>query len=421
MQPATPAAMSTPARRAALVFVFVTVTVDLLAFGVIIPVLPHLILEFVGGDIATASVWSGIFSTVYALAQFVCSPIQGALSDRFGRRPVILISCLGLGLDFILMALVKTLPLLFIGRIISGMTAASFSTSNAYIADVTPPEKRGAAYGMLGAAFGIGFVVGPALGSFLSTFGTRAPFWGAAGLAVCNVLYGAFVLPESLKPADRTPKFDWRAATPLGSILNLRRYPQALGLAIVAFLYATAHYVLPATFVLYADYRYHWSERTVGYVLAAVGICGALVQAGLAGRVMKRIGERWTLIIGTGFGVVGFATYGLAATGTWFLVGIPIMAFWGLASPASQALMSKQVDASEQGRLQGAVTSLSSLAGIFAPFVFASVFASAVGEGARWHQPGAGFLLSAAIVAAAGIVAWRATRTRPLDEPQRRT
>jgi len=334
--------------------VFVTVTIDILAFGVIIPVLPHLIQQMVGGSIAAASVWSGIFSTVFALTQFVSTPIQGALSDRFGRRPVILISCFGLGLDFMLMALAQTLPLLFIGRIISGITASSFSTANAYIADVTPPEKRGAAFGMLGAAFGIGFVIGPAVGSLLSTFGTRAPFWGASALAVCNVLYGLFVLPESLKPEDRTPTFEWRTATPWGSILNLRRYPHVFGLAIVNFLDNTAHYVLPSTFVLYADYRYHWGERTVGYVLAAVGVCSAIVQAVLAGPVMKRLGERRTLIVGMTFGVVGFA----------------------------------------------------------------SVFAAVIGTHADLQQPGAAFYLSALLVFAATVVAWSATRDEPKLDKQ---
>ncbi len=407
--------LTTRGRRAALVFIFITVTIDILAFGVIIPVLPHLIQEFVGGSIARASVWSGIFSTVFALTQFVSSPIQGALSDRFGRRPVILLSCLGLGLDFMLMALANTLPLLFVGRVISGITAASFSTANAYIADVTPAEKRGAAYGMLGAAFGIGFVVGPALGSVLSSIDLRAPFWGAAGLAVCNFFYGLIVLPESLAASNRSPRFDWRSATALGSIRNLRKYPQVFGLAMVAFLFDIAHYVLPAIFVLYADYRYGWGKTKVGYVLAAVGVCSAVVQAGLSGPVMRRIGERRTLLLGTAFGVAGFAIYGLAETGMWFLIGIPVMSVWGLASPASQALMSRQVDATEQGRLQGAVSSLTSLAGIFAPFVFASLFATVIGTHANWKVPGASFLLSSVLVLAAGVVAWRTTRSPPVD------
>lgn len=407
LEPHTPAP---GARRAALVFVFVTVTIDVLAFGVITPVLPHLIQELVGGSVATASIWSGIFSTVFGLTQFVFSPIQGALSDRHGRRPVILLSCLGLGLDFMLMGFASTLSLLFVGRVISGITAASFSTANAYIADVTPAEKRAGAFGMLGAAFGIGFVVGPAAGSLLSTIDVRAPFWGAAGLATCNFLYGLVVLPESLPKDKRSERFQWSDANPLGALLRLRRYPQVFGLAGTTFLWNVAHYVLPATFVLYADYRYGWGARTVGYVLAGVGVCAAIVQAALAGWVVARIGERLTVALGTMAGAIGFAIYGLAPTGMWFLIGIPVMSFWGLASPATQALMSKQVDASDQGRLQGAVSSLGSLAGIFAPFVFASLFAAFIGPRAGLHLPGISFLVSAALVLVGGATAWRVTR-----------
>jgi DHA1 family tetracycline resistance protein-like MFS transporter len=400
-----------PASRAALAFIFVTVTIDILAFGVIIPVLPHLVQELVGGSIAQASVWSGIFSTIFALTQLVCSPIQGALSDRFGRRPVILGSCFGLAVDFAVMALAQTLPLLLAGRVVSGITAASFSTANAYIADVTPPQKRAGAFGMLGAAFGIGFVVGPALGSLLSTIDVRAPFWGAAGLAACNFLYGLFVLPESLPPERRSKAFEARQANPFGALSNLRRYPNVIGLATVLFVLAVAHYVLPAVFVLYADHRYRWDQRMVGYVLAGAGVCGAVVQAGLAGRVVAKIGERRTLLLGVGFGVLGFAIYGLAPTGAWFLVGIPVLSLWGLANPATQAMASRQVAADEQGRLQGAISGLTSLGGVFAPFLFASVFAAAIDEGGAVSGfPGAPFLLASALVLVAGIVAWRVTR-----------
>jgi MFS transporter, DHA1 family, tetracycline resistance protein len=399
------------ASRAALIFVFVTVTIDILAFGVIIPVLPHLIQELVGGSIPKASVWAGVFGTVFALTQFISSPIQGALSDRYGRRPVILVSCLGLALDFVLMAVARTLPLLLIGRVISGITAASFSTANAYIADVTPAEKRAAAFGMLGAAFGIGFVIGPALGSLLSGIDVRAPFWGAAVLAMCNFLYGCFVLPESLPPERRSARFEWSHANPLGALLHLRRYPQVIGLATVMFLFDLAHYVLPATFVLYADYRYGWDQRVVGYVLAAVGVCGALVQAVLAGRVVASLGERRTLLLGIVFGLFGFTIYGLAPTGTWFTVGIPVLALWGLASPATQAMASRQVAANEQGRLQGALSGLASLGGIFAPFLFASVFAASIDPSAPIHVPGVTYLLASLLLLIAGGVALRTTRS----------
>ena len=414
--PSTPAgapALAPPgAGRAALVFIFITVTIDLLAFGIIIPVLPHLVRELAGGSLPEASRWNGVFGTAFALTQFISSPIQGALSDRYGRRVVILISCLGLGLDFAVMALAASIPVLLAGRIVSGITAASFSTANAYIADVTPPERRAAAFGMLGAAFGIGFVVGPALGSLLSSLDVRAPFWGAAALALCNFLYGLLVLPESLPPERRSPRFDWSRANPLGALLALRRYPQVVGLALVAFLFNVAHYVLPSTFVLYADARYGWGPSMVGWVMAASGACGAVVQAGLAGRVVARLGERRTLLLAAAFGALGFAWYGLAPSGGWFLAGVPVLALWGLGSPAVQSLMSRQVDPREQGRLQGAVTGLTSAAGIFAPFVFASLFAAAVEPGARLALPGVGFLLAAGLVAAGGLAGARATRPR---------
>ncbi len=410
IEPAQPPHDAPHRRTAALAFIFVTITIDMLAFGIIIPVLPHLIEQFVGGDVATASRWTGTFSVVFATAQFVFTPIQGALSDRFGRRVVILLSCLGLGLDFLLIGAAKTLTWLLVGRLISGMTAASFSTSNAYVADVTPPEKRGDAYGKMGAAFGIGFVVGPALGGLLSGIDLRAPFWGAACLALCNFVYGLVVLPESLPPSRRSPRFDWHAATAIGAIANLKRFRQVTGLIWVALLYNVAHYVFPATFVLYADYRFGWDAKRVGWVLAGVGICGAVVQAGLSGRVIAAIGERRTLLVGSFFGVIGFLVCGLAPTGAWFALIIPFLALWDLASPAAQSMMSRQVGPSEQGRLQGALAGVESFAGIFAPFAFAELFAFAIDTRTTTHLPGIGFLLSALLVLCSLVVASRTTR-----------
>ena len=395
-------------RRAALVFIFVTVAIDMLAFGVIIPVLPHLIQDMVGGDTATALVWAGLFGVAYNVMQFVASPIQGALSDRFGRRPVILASNFGLGVDFILMALVQTLPLLFIGRVISGATAASLSTANAYIADVTPPEKRAAAFGMLGAAFGIGFVIGPAIGALASTLSPRAPFWLAAGLALGNFVYGWFVLPESLPP-DKRSRFDWKRANPLGSLLLLKRYPQVFGLAAVVFLMQLAHVVYPATFVLFADYRYAWNAQTVGFVLAGVGILSALIQVVLLPRINKRIGERRMLLVGLAFGAVGCVLYALAPTGLLFLAAMPITALWGLANPAAQSLMTRTVDPHEQGRLQGAVTSLAAVAGIFGPALFTQTLITGIDGSLGVELPGLAFVVAAALLAAGLVVALKAT------------
>ena len=393
-------------RRAAVIFIFITVMIDILAFGMIIPVLPHLIKSMGGGGFGVAAHWVGLFGTVFAIMQFVFSPVQGALSDHFGRRPVILLSNLGLGLDFILMSLVNTLPLLFIGRIISGITSASFSTANAYIADVTPPEKRAGAFGLMGAAFGIGFVIGPALGSLLSVWNPRAPFAAAALLSLLNFCYGYFVLPESLPPEKRS-SFHWKRANPVGALLLLRRHPQVFGLAVVVFLFQLAHYVFNSVFVLYVDYRYHWGEQQVGYILACVGILSAFVQAWLTKRAVAGFGERRTLLFGIVCGALGFAIYGFAPAGWVFLLAMPIGALWGLASPITQAIMTRQVDPHEQGRLQGSVTSLASTAGIFGPALFTTVFATFINANAPVHLPGAPFLLSSALVLVALGIVWR--------------
>jgi MFS transporter, DHA1 family, tetracycline resistance protein len=374
-------------RQAALVFIFVTVLLDMLALGIIIPVWPRLVVNFLSGDSARAAEIFGLFGTAWALMQFVMSPIQGALSDRFGRRPVILLSNLGEGLDYFVMAWAPTLGWLLVGRIISGATAASISTAFAYIADVTPPEKRAARFGMLGAAFGIGFVLGPAVGGLLGEFSPRLPFWFAGALGLANFAYGFFVLPESL-PVERRAPFRWRRANPLGALVLLRSQPQLSGLAVIYFLGQLAHVVPPSTFVLYAGFRYGWTERAVGLTLAGVGICSMIVQAGLVGRVVARLGERHTLIVGLVFGALGFAIYGLAPTGGWFLLGVPIMSLWGLAGPATQGLMTRLVGSSEQGQLQGANSSLTGIAGLIGPSLFTLTFAFAIARCAPGICPG---------------------------------
>lgn len=402
-----------PPRRAALVFIFVTVLLDMLSFGIIIPVLPHLIIELVGGSIAAAAVWVSAFGTVFMLMQFVFSPVQGALSDRFGRRTVILISSFGLGLDFLVMALAPVLWLLFVGRIASGICAASFSTANAYIADVTPKERRAGAYGMLGAAFGIGFIVGPALGGALGHHGIRLPFWVAAGLSLANFCYGWFVLPESLPRERRTPRIIWREANPLGALVLLRRYPQVFGLAAVYFLIGLAQYSLNSTYVLYTDYRYGWGPQAVGYTLALVGLCGGLVQAVLVRKMVPRFGERRVIIAGLLLATGGYLVFGLAPTAMLFIAGIPLLCLGGLAAPPAQALMSQQVDPREQGRLQGALSSLASLAGIFGPALFANLFALFISDHAPAAVPGIAFLIAAVLLALGAWLAWRVTAGLP--------
>jgi MFS transporter, DHA1 family, tetracycline resistance protein len=402
-------------RRAATVFIFVTVLIDVMAFGLIIPVLPHLIENFLGGDVSRAAVWYGFFSTAYMTMQFFFTPVQGALSDRFGRRPVILLSNLGLGLDFLLMALVNTLPLLFIGRIVSGITAASFSTSFAYVADVTPPEKRAASFGMLGMAFGIGFVIAPAIGGFLGAIDLRLPFWVAVAMCLTNFLYGYFVLPESLPPEKRSARFEWAHANPLGSLKLLRRYPQVFGLVGVLFLIALAHMVYPTTFVLYADYRFGWGPQMVGFTLALVGVLSIIVQGGLIKKIVGALGERNALLFGLACGVLGFMLYALAPTGYWFWAAMPVAALWGIANPAAQALVSHQVDPREQGRLQGAIASLSAIAGIIAPTLFTRLLALVTDAHEHGIWAGAIFMLAAAMLAAALLLAWYSSAKLPVS------
>jgi DHA1 family tetracycline resistance protein-like MFS transporter len=397
------------ARQAAFIFVFITVVLDMLALGMIIPVLPKLVVDFVAGDTALAAEIFGVFGTAWALMQFVFSPVQGALSDRFGRRAVILISNFGLGLDYVLMALAPTLVWLFVGRVISGITAASISTSYAYIADVTPPQQRSARFGMLGAAFGAGFVFGPALGGLAGNIEPRLPFWIAAVLSLANAFYGFLILPESLPPERRAP-FLWRKANPLGSLVFLRSQRQLAGLGSVNFLGNLAHASLPSIGVLYMSYRYGWDERTVGFTMAGVGLCAMIVQGGLIGPTVARFGERGALLMGLAFGVAGFALFGLATTGPMFWAGIPLLAIWGFASPASLGLMSHRVGPTEQGQLQGANSSLMGIASLFGPGMFTQAFALSIGSGSNWHVPGAPFLLAALMVVLAGLVAWHAAR-----------
>jgi MFS transporter, DHA1 family, tetracycline resistance protein len=323
----TPADVKSP-RKAALAFIFAIVLLDVIALGIVVPVLPKLIETMLGGDTPRAAAIFGLFGTSWALMQFTFAPVLGALSDRFGRRPVLLISMSGHGLDYVLMALAPSLLWLFLGRIISGITASSFSTAYAYIADVTPPEKRAGAFGMVGAAFGIGFVLGPALGGLLGTLDPRLPFWVAAAFSLANAAYGWFVLPESLAFEHRMA-FGWAHANPVGSLRLFSRHPQLVGLAGVAFLYQLAHVVLPSVTVLYTSYRYGWNNATMGLTLAAVGIASGIVQAALIRPVVDRFGERTALIVGLLCGAAGFSIYGLATTGVGFWSGKPVMALRG--------------------------------------------------------------------------------------------
>jgi MFS transporter, DHA1 family, tetracycline resistance protein len=400
-------------RKAAVAFILFTVFLDVVAMGIIIPVFPSLITRFLDGDLPRAAAIYGFFGTIWALMQFLCSPAMGALSDRFGRRPVVLLSNLGLGLDYVLMALAPNLIWLFIGRVIAGITAASISAAGAYIADVMPPEKRAGSFGLIGVAFGLGFVLGPALGGMLGAIDLHLPFWVAAGLSLANAAYGYFVLPESLPPENRKA-FSWRRANPVGALVLLRSHPELSGLAMVHFLYTLAHNVLPSVFVLYTAYRYGWDERTIGLTMAGFGIAIIIVQGVIVKPAVARFGERKTLMLGLVSAVIGLTIYGLAPTGMVLWMGVPIAALWGAYGPASQGLMTRRVTPGEQGQLQGALSSILGITGMIGPLMFTLTFSRAISTpNPAW--PGAPFLLAAVLVVGALVLAWRVTR--PAAEP----
>ena len=407
----TDAHSSPKPRRAALAFIFVTVALDTLALGMIIPVLPKLVERFVGGDTARAVGIYAVFGTVWAVMQFFFAPVLGALSDRFGRRPVILLSNFGLGLDYVLMALAPTLSWLFVGRVLSGIASASIATAHAYIADVTPPERRARSYGLLGAAFGIGFVLGPAFGGVLGAIAPRLPFWVAAGFSLANAAYGLLVLPESLSP-ERRSAFSWRRANPLGSLTLLRSHPELSGLAAANFLVNLAHVVFPTVFVLFAGYRFGWDESAVGLSMAMFGLASIIVQAGLIGPVVAWLGERRAVLVGLSFGTAGMVMFGLATSAITFCLAILVTALWGFAGAAMQGLMTRRVSAAEQGRLQGANSSIVGVANLVGPSIFSVTFAYAINPSRSVELPGAPFLLAAVMLLGSALVAWRATRTQ---------
>ena len=397
-------------RRAAVAFILVTVALDVLALGIVIPVMPKLVEIFLGGDTARAAAIFGYMSASWGLMQFIFAPLLGALSDRYGRRPIILISNLGLGLDYVLMALAPDIAWLFVGRIISGICAASFSTATAYIADVTPAEKRAAAFGLIGAAFGIGFVAGPAFGGLLGGVDPRLPFWVAAACSLANAVYGYVVLPESLPQASRSAAFSWVRANPFGALRLVTSDKILSGLSAAMFVHAVAHAVLPSMAVLYMGYRFGWGVREVGFMLAGVGVTSAIVQGGLIRPIVARFGPRRALISGLSFGAAAMAVYGVAATPFAFCLGIPLGALWGIANPSAQQLMTQRVGADQQGQLQGANASLQAIGNFIGPLLFTQVFAATV----QWGRSSAGlaFILAAALLVLATLVALITTRTR---------
>jgi DHA1 family tetracycline resistance protein-like MFS transporter len=398
--------------QAAIGFILVTITLDILSMSLIVPVLPPLIQAMEHGSAAGAAHAVGIFATTWALMQFFAGPVQGALSDRFGRRPVILLSNLGLGLNGILMAMAPDIAWLFVARVISGITAASFSSASAYIADITPPEKRAARYGLFSVAFGFGFIAGPVAGGLLGAINPRLPFWIAACLSLVNFAFGVFVLPESL-PRERRAPFVWRRANPVGALRLLRSRPGLPSLATVQFLALTAQNALPTITVLYAINRYGFTMRQLSVLLGIMGVSSALVGGVLTGPVVRMLGERRALVLGLVCGTAGFATMGLAETPILFLLALPLLALRGFADPALMALMTEKVLPTEQGALQGASNSLLGIAGMLAPTIYTESFAIFATPRHGWSVPGAPFLIAAALLAvAATLVTGHLARTQ---------
>ena len=386
-------------RKAAIMFILLTVLLDVLALGMIIPILPKLVISMVDGDASKAARVFGVFGFSWALMQFLSSPVLGALSDRFGRRPIILFSNFALGLNYIFAALAPDLISLFITRLVSGVAAASISTASAYISDVTPGEERAEAFGKLGMVFSLGFIAGPAVSALVGAYDPRLPFWVAACFSLANGIYGYFVLPESLSLENRAG-FRWRAANALGALRFLAARPGLPLLAVLFFLNSLAHEVLPATFVLYTDYRYHWDLMQTAMTFCVVGVFGAGVQGVLIKPVIALWGERASLVVGLTCGAMGFFLYGIAWTGAWFWSAIPVAALWGLATPSIQAMMTRRVGPDEQGQLQGAISALRSIGGLIGPFLFTGIFAWFISNQASIQIPGAGFYLSALLLSA---------------------
>ena len=396
-----------PRRAAAFGFIFASALINAVSFGIMIPILPNLIKHMVGGDTAAASEWNVLFGTVWGLMQFVCGPLLGMLSDRYGRRPVMLLSIFGLFIDFLFMAFAPTLAWLFVGRVLNGVTAASFSTANAYVADVTPPDQRARNFGILGSAFGFGFILGPSIGGVLGEVNLRLPFMVAAGLCLINAVYGVLVLPESLPPERRATTINWARANPLGSLAFLLERGRLAALVAVAFLFQLGFTVLPSIFVLYSGYRYGWTPSTLGWTFMATGVAQIVVQMFMVGPVVKRIGERGAVLVGSGMGALGLTIYALAPTGPIYLLGIPVWALSGFMTPGLMGLMTRLVGPRNQGQLQGVSQSVQGIASVLGPPLFGLSFSWAVRNNATLHLPGLPILISAALLLTAFMLSLR--------------
>ena len=391
------------------IFIFLTVLVDAIGFGIILPVLPELIMKLTGEGLSQASIYGGWLWFAYAVMQFFCAPVLGNLSDRFGRRPVILFSLLTFGIDYLIMGFAPTLSWLFVGRSIAGMAGASFTPAYAYLADVSPLEKRAQNFGLIGAAFGAGFVLGPAIGGLLGAMGTRAPFFAAAGLALVNFLFGLFVLPESL-PQQSRRSFDLRRANPLGTLLQIRKYPAVVGFLEALFLWQLAHQVFPSTWAYFTMLKFDWSERAVGISLAFVGMIMAVSTAGMTRVLVPRLGEQRAALCGLLTGTVAFFGHAFASRGWMMYAFLVAWLLAGLVQPSIMGLMSRQIPANAQGELQGGVASLYSLSAVVGPPLMTQLFGYFSSGRARVHFPGAAFLCAALLAIAGLLLFLRATR-----------
>lgn len=392
-------------RKPALGFIFITLLIDVTGWGIIIPVMPQLIQELSGGTLSDASRYGGWLISTYAVMQFLCAPLVGALSDRYGRRPVLLASLFGFGVDFLLMAVAPTLSWLFVGRMISGIMGASFTTAGAYIADVSPPEKRAQNFGLIGAAFGLGFIIGPVLGGLLGGLGTRVPFLVTAGLCLLNWLYGFFILPESLPRESRRP-FDWRRANPVGALRSLMRYPKLGGLFMALALLYIASHAVQGNWSYYTMEKFKWTEKEIGFSLGVVGVCVGLVQGVLIRRLIPAFGKQRSVYAGLFFYAAGYVLYAFATAG-WMMYAITVVyALGGIAGPALQGIMSNAVPSNEQGELQGGFTSIASLSAIIGPFLMNSVlFAAFTKPDASVYFPGAAMLCGGALSLCSALLA----------------
>lgn len=393
-------------KKAALSFIFITLLIDVTGLGIIIPVLPKLIETLIHGNLSDASRYAGLLTVAYAVTQFLFAPILGNLSDKYGRRPVLLGSLLGFGADYLFLAFAPSIAWLFIGRIIAGITGASFTTAAAYISDVSTPDKRAQNFGMIGVAFGIGFIIGPVVGGILGKYSTHLPFIAAAALAFLNAIYGYFVLPESLDKEHRRP-FDIKRANPLGSLLQLNKYPAVLGLAVSLFLVYFAAQSVQSVWTFYTIEKFSWNEAMIGYSLGAVGLSVALVQGGLIRVAIPKLGKERSIWIGLVLYGIGLILFGIANKGWMMFAFIIPYSLGGIAGPALQGIMTEQVPSNEQGELQGALTSLMSLSAIFGPWTMTYLFYYFTKPGTPYHLPGAPFLLGALLMFLSAILAVR--------------